>query len=528
VDECDAGPPVTLLLSLSLHRFLSPLFTGPMDPFTSLHEQDQISPDEASQVIVSALADPASVPLACLNILIYSYMVLLRIWTDPVYNENIRPLIRRYRDVLCCSMRFLCSFRSAEQFRVLKQTLERGPCRCARGPDVLHNLISPSHHRNLIVPGAVRIPHLLSTMISMLNSALSDQDWLIMKKLYKATRRRLWPASVNDLLPHGSASFHNLLRWLPQVKVDTSQQAPYNLLVCNIFEAMPSYLRAGFMKGPVMVDWLHQAIIRWKMEPVDVQAEELSPAIMFTGPFFHAARYLSEDEIFLWLSGSPRHSIQDMFTALDRALGMLIHYPSYAASDEHVRMLRGSYTIIHDYLVLSNRSDLRFTPSMYTLSGIQEFLRMRRIDPVARLGRTAFGSNWNQRCYGPGCIATYVDRTKTFKGCSGCRTAIYCSRKCQKAAWRHPKAAHREVCGLYRACKDAMLPHERDINEAICTRAWEAVPPQQLNAASANIQNLRATQLVCLSTCSLISDLPRHDLIFLAEEEMDGIPTDEL
>jgi hypothetical protein len=164
---------------------------------------------------------------------------------------------------------------------------------------------------------------------------------------------------------------------------------------------------------------------------------------------------------------------------------------------------------------------------LYISTGDQESLRVRRTDPVMRLGRTAFGSSWSQRCYGPGCIATYADRSKTFKRCSGCRVATYCSRKCQKAAWRHPTAAHREVCSLYRACKDAMLPHEHDINEA-AIRAWGALPRQQLDAASANIERLRVMQLVCLSTCSLLSDLPQHDLIVLEEEEMDSIPTDEL
>jgi hypothetical protein len=105
-----------------------------------------------------------------------------------------------------------------------------------------------------------------------------------------------------------------------------------------------------------------------------------------------------------------------------------------------------------------------------------------------KLVRTAF-STWYGRCYGPGCIATYADRSKNFKRCGGCRTAKYCSSECQAAAWRYPEAAHREVCGLYRACEDARLPHEHEMEEAVI-RAWAALPPQQLIAASTNIDNL--------------------------------------
>jgi hypothetical protein len=506
-------PLPSSILASSIH--------SPMDMFTSVHTLELISPDEAAEVIVMALADPASVPLACIHILIYSYSVLSRLWTEQ---DNHRRVFRHYSHVLRCTMRFLCSFRSAEQFRVLKQTLERGPCRCARGPEALHKLIPPSRHRALLVPGVARIPHLICAMSAMLNSAILVHDGL--QKLYKATRKRLWPTSMDDLVPDGSASFHNLVRWLPQTSEDTSQQAAYNMLVCNVFDAMPSYLRAGFIKGPMLVDWLHHTMTTWTMQPIDVHAD-LPRAMLYTGPLLESASNLSDDEIFLWLSGSPRHSSQDMFTALDHAFTMMMKYPSHAASYKQVRALEPSYRIILSHMVLAKHPILRLELSLYTSESDREMMRASRIDPVMRLARTAFGSNWHQRCYGTGCIATYADRSKDFKRCSGCRAATYCSRKCQNAAWRHPTAAHRKVCGLYRACEDAVLPHEDDINEA-AVRAWGTLPREQLDAASANIENLRATQLVCLSTCSLLSDLLRYDLISLAEEEMDSIPTDEL
>jgi hypothetical protein len=237
---------VTLLLSLSLHRFWHLLRTSSMDVFTSVYEQEWISPDEAAQVIVAALADPASVPLACIDILLYSYGVLSRLWNEPEHDH--RYLFRRYRYVLRCTMRFLCSFRSAEQFRVLKQTLERGPCRCAQGPEALHKLISPSRHRNLLILGTGRIPRLVPIMSAMLSSTIARQGGL--QTLHRAVRRSLWPTSMNDFVHDGSTSLHNLVRWLPQMDADTPYQETC-MLICNVFEAMPSYLRAGFIKGPI-------------------------------------------------------------------------------------------------------------------------------------------------------------------------------------------------------------------------------------------------------------------------------------
>jgi hypothetical protein len=48
-----------------------------------------------------------------------------------------------------------------------------------------------------------------------------------------------------------------------------------------------------------------------------------------------------------------------------------------------------------------------------------------------------------QRCGAPGCVKTRADGR--LRCCTGCRRVMYCSRACQKAAWRHT-IAHRDVC----------------------------------------------------------------------------------
>jgi hypothetical protein len=171
---------------------------------------------------------------------------------------------------------------------------------------------------------------------------------------------------MNDLAPEGSASLHSLVRWLPQIDVDTSDESDHIVLIYNVFEIMPSYLRAGFIKSPILVNWLHRTMTQWTRQPIDVRAQDLWQAIEATGPLLESARNLSEDELFLWLSGSPHHNIQDMFMALDRTLTMMVNYPSHAASYEHVKMLREPYKLILNIMVLANKPNLHFRRSMYT------------------------------------------------------------------------------------------------------------------------------------------------------------------
>jgi hypothetical protein len=216
-----------------------------------------------------------------------------------------------------------------------------------------------------------------------------------------------------------------------------------------------------------------------------------------------------------------------MFNAIDRAFTRVVHYPSHAVTYERIQMLRSPYKRILEYFIFSNGFSMPIMSALYASASDEEELRRAYADPVTRLCRAAYGHNWLQRCYGPGCIATYADRSKRFKRCGGCQIVKYCSPECQRIAWRHPEAPHREVCGLYRACEDKGWPYGVN-SESTAVEAWGALPREQLDAAFINIENLRATQLLRTSACLLISDLKRRDLTVLVEEEVDDIFTDEV
>jgi hypothetical protein len=239
-----------------------------------------------------------------------------------------------------------------------------------------------------------------------------------------------------------------------------------------------------------------------------------------------SACHLSDDETFLWLSSSTRYTIQEMYVLFDRAHAKLIQYPTHAASYRDVGRISGAYKNILDYMILADQTKVDFKLLLPVPMMNQLQLNMRSHMPVMKLSRSAYGPDWSQRCYGPGCIATYADRSKRFKRCGGCRTAVYCSPQCQAAAWRYPGAAHRELCGLYRACSDFTVTDGMDINDAQkAILAWGSFPGEQLEAAHANVTNLLATQFVRLRT-HLSAVAMVQDLTVLAEQEMETIRTD--
>jgi hypothetical protein len=497
-----------------------------MDPYTSVDGRSfQISPDQAAKIIMAALAEPASIPLACIDLLIHSYNAILQLWErmHQISMSRSRATLRRYRNVFRLSMQFLCSFRTTEQLGALKQMLEDNPCRCAQGPEALHRYVLPARHRSLTDKTCL-LPDLIAVLGYFLMAPIHELGGL--KKLYKTTGRKIWPVSMDDLLPEGIASLHNLVRWIPHMDAGTAEQADHVGRISNILMTMPSYLRAGFIKGPILVDWLHRTVTTWMLQPIDVLAEKMSAEIDSTAAVVQSARYLSDDEIFLWLSSSTRYTIQEMFVLFDRALAMLMQYPTHAASYRDVGRISGAYRTMLDYMILADQTKVEFKLLLSVTTMDQMRLHMHRTVPATKLSRSIYGSNWSQRCYGPGCIATYADRSKRFKRCGGCRTAVYYSAQCQAAAWRYPGAAHRELCGLYRAYGDFKVTDGMDINHLQkAVLAWVSSPGEHLEAAHANVTNLLATQFVRLRTY-LSAVAMVHDLTVLAEQEIETIRTD--
>jgi hypothetical protein len=52
----------------------------------------------------------------------------------------------------------------------------------------------------------------------------------------------------------------------------------------------------------------------------------------------------------------------------------------------------------------------------------------------------------SKRCAAPACRRTFAAAGTKFRYCAGCGRTPYCSKRCQRAAWRHGTLAHRDVC----------------------------------------------------------------------------------
>ncbi|TFY56390.1 hypothetical protein EVJ58_g7677 [Rhodofomes roseus] len=71
-----------------------------------------------------------------------------------------------------------------------------------------------------------------------------------------------------------------------------------------------------------------------------------------------------------------------------------------------------------------------------------------------------------RRCCAPECPETFVTAQRTFARCAGCGVPRYCSRECQKLAWKHAVFPHKDVCTKLRVLKERTnLPKDRVLTQ---------------------------------------------------------------
>jgi hypothetical protein len=223
--------------------------------------------------------------------------------------------------------------------------------------------------------------------------------------------------------------------------------------------------------------------------------------------------HLNDNELRLWTSSSQKFCQEDVGRCLCRALEAATdRFPAEASRTKNATDELGQLTNILTLFIK------RFLPLVsgahspaYVSPRIEQILRdpkfLTRREDVSRLRRAGFGTDLEQCCFAPLCRNTYACREAHFRACGGCKTAVYCSRKCQKSAWTYLGAAHRDICFMY-ALYRATLSREREkrgrhetssaLDNAAFEAAAHALSPTQLEAVCTNLHKLQEIRLVRL------------------------------
>jgi hypothetical protein len=286
--------------------------------------------------------------------------------------------------------------------------------------------------------------------------------------LNKFNRRKQWPHSIHRVLPHGpSDTLQGICQWMKFNHPMFLRARIMNDLRIMLAILSP-LLIPHFITSRVLLDGASH-LPKVKQVITEVLSERatgshkalLSEACQDCNtivPFAH-------DLVFKYMNATERKIFHLQFPAellavydgarstsdfcRERVQEGEVRGPVAEASRElanfspHITALRRMLCLDWSGLY----SDYKLFEQQYMNQPESDALDIPTAPPaVDRLDRELEWLKHSPRCTAPTCSRTAADSRLML--CSGCRYMKYCSRRCQKRAWTHAQAAHRDVCVL--------------------------------------------------------------------------------
>jgi hypothetical protein len=476
------------------------------------------SPTRLVEIVGVGLGEPPEIPIACVPILVLCYRGLI---------NQLGSLTAPERELLCTTMiRFLTFPRTSEQFLRLRKEMDSGTCCCGQGPEILRNVPHPLEDDKY---DCEILEHLLVWMSMFLIAALGDRSQLYPRRI---KHRRIWPRSSADFLSNNpAASLHMLGVWVHVQLSEPRQAAMMITFIKIIFACVCTHALTAFLQSPMLWCWIHAVIEVY--EPTStppfhiLYKADTSPAdFIATIKFVQLLEMeMFDEELEISVANHPSLTVEEITMALCKGARALEDFRDNEESTVITERMR------HDWNHLLARLVMRIPAARPTdlpdsTSQVITVLDSENKTPAGRLYHNAFSEAWTHRCYGPFCLSTHISPGVKFKICAACQRAAYCSRSCQKLAWRYSGAAHRDVCAIYRVYANVWNTARHKpaslrwgSQDSTGTTAGtdpfaflDQFSPDTLQAAHINVQNLRATQHKALRTSENavmdLSDVP--------------------
>jgi hypothetical protein len=380
---------------------------------------------------------------------------MTRIFPFITSEQNAKRASPELNSIRTASMRWLTHPYSPQAMLRRSQR----PCACT-----LSARQTSTHHtgHTFCAQMGTDFPGVCATLLSailkfLIQPEFEDSLYHSLPRLDKLRHRRMWPMSVEELLPYGPRdTVRGLLAWLGFDLQLGGTKVVDNALVLHVAQVLTHY---GY---PIALPYLitsNKLISQGVLYTIQVACSifyEFNPDKRRPGPTEDGAiGSLGRcSGLLMTLNDVCTDAERQLLTREDQNMLMV----SYVRVIEYLGALHarfGSDTVylhLQEYtslaaVLLHDFPNLQNTPDMSPLiisasSSYTNNIRWRMWQVVIQVNR-------RQRCARPNCSHTYAD-TMAFKRCGGCRRVVYCSRQCQKAAWRHVAAPHRHVCGSLR------------------------------------------------------------------------------
>lgn len=444
-------------------------------------------------ILREALGDPPATPPGC-NSIIVSCLQVLSAEEYPQLGIHHDPLLRQMTQ-------FLTIPRSQIERDALADTLRL--CRCSSGrpslrdaPRCLHDEYAPFYR-------------LVEDMASCLSSYLNDRDLPRTYAVARHAKRRVRGSlhvssmSLEELLPSGlNDSVQALISWFSLYRGEEA-------LMMGVANLLYQFLRA-YEAGMVPVLIAHgRDFMNWLVVECIRNSNSLTMAMRQHNLLevnVALASLLEIGIILIQLRGVTswhRRELELLASTADGSEAVLSACKAVVLACETVdavypdlettaRQASDPFAFVTTTLLLSIGGDyIPLSGSWRITEGVVNASKARS-DPYKELEATFYSLAENHRCAAPECLQTRAGMRRQLARCAGCFVASYCSPVCQRSAWRHATAPHRDVCRILQVAGGVLIPpgprsNLKYQNPALITVLSE----ERARAAASNFGRLR-------------------------------------
>jgi hypothetical protein len=395
-------------------------------------------------------------------------------------------------------MRFMTAQRTLQDLRTLRCRMDGRACRCSQGPPLLL-AVSPNDHSR---PGGSTSEDLSNIIFTL--SAILDRNTTQGSSIQRLLKS---DGGLHCVLPEGShvGILPMLASWIPMMAQDVSgYTAGLTAAHANLSQMIGHNSLLGLVTSPFVIDRFHTEMARCTRVIQQASIETLDDAVKELSGAYHAGTLLIDvlfpAEFILWMSLTSSLTMRDLLVDVCHVFKAVELFPLRRGCQIQANLFNMAMRMWE-----AVRSDGPLDPALHG-----EFFKAvldvaeSESTPAQDLVATILRPQWRRRCRGPTCLASYT-RAAQFKVCGGCRTAAYCSRKCQILAWNHRSASHRAVCKILAHYHWAMRTDEQPQMQHV----FDSLPVAMLETARANLDALRASQL---------AHLGRHNLAWIVHD----------
>jgi hypothetical protein len=464
------------------------------------------------EIMLCGLGEPPRTPPGCSNLLATCFNLLHEFTGTVQYFATFD----RASDLCSLWVRFITAPRTEEDIDQLSCDVQT--CRCFDQDAPLILSSSPAElHRPREGGSDPNLAWLIDALIVGVVSTLSLVK--LSPRLFRTQpTSRAWPTRPDDLLPYGPFVTLRMLEFWsinPESDITLQRVGTLHQNLCDIFGPQ---LIPGILKTNAGLLYIYRFAARVRrtdsssklrishQRPDEV--EHLLASFRQVSTILECmTQLLSSDELLIWLENHSVRSLKDhancCFWLLDYARTVMGYILQAARTNNMTRTVVDIERTILEHVKrihLANPFSIDISIIPHGYRGYHRSWPNVGSDPLARLLSTItsyYYSDRRDRCYGPSCLQ--IDIEDQFKRCAQCKTAIYCSRRCQKRAWTFPGAPHRELCATsWVVCAVQNQVEGTGLPVAFLN---ERISYDQAKKGVLNIENLHKSQIKVMREC---------------------------